>query len=221
MRWLIIAAILSLLIHGILFSIHFHGMPHPNLTPPRTRTVTVALSYRTPSVMPAIHEVPQLYKPPASQKPLQPRTPRTPLRSKAKKQAALEPILPAPVMTQMESPSPPTDRQPQDALPGHTAGKDISNTQMLHEATPLYQDNPPPRYPRIARKRGYEGIVVLEVLVSPQGTVTDLKIDQSSGYPLLDDAAKESVWRWTFSPGMRGDQPVAMWVKLPVRFQLK
>ena len=41
----------------------------------------------------------------------------------------------------------------------------------VHEATPLYRQNPVPEYPLIARKRGYQGTVVLEVLVTREGKV--------------------------------------------------
>jgi hypothetical protein len=30
-----------------------------------------------------------------------------------------------------------------------------------------------------------------------------------------------SVKAWLFEPGMRGDEKVEMWVKIPIRFQLK
>jgi protein TonB len=73
----------------------------------------------------------------------------------------------------------------------------------------------------VARRRGHQGTVFLEVLVDRSGGVRDLRVLKSSGYATLDDAALSSVKNWLFEPGMRGDQPVEMWVKLPVRFQLK
>ncbi|MCK4893050.1 MAG: energy transducer TonB, partial [Calditrichia bacterium] len=33
--------------------------------------------------------------------------------------------------------------------------------------------------------------------------------------------ALASVKNWSFEPGMRGDEKVEMWVKVPIRFQLK
>lgn len=91
----------------------------------------------------------------------------------------------------------------------------------LTEARPLYRQNPPPEYPRLARRRGYQGTVVLEVLVDKTGRVQDLKIDESSGHGALDRAAKRAVKGWRFAPGRRGNDPVDMWVKVPVRFELK
>ena len=91
----------------------------------------------------------------------------------------------------------------------------------LVEATPVYRKNPAPRYPRNARRRGYEGKVILEVLVNEEGSVEDLRIFESSGYRMLDRAAMKSVQSWLFEPGRRGDERVEMWVKVPIRFDLK
>ena len=97
----------------------------------------------------------------------------------------------------------------------------IPPAQVLREARPMYRTNPSPHYPRLARKRGYEGTVVLEVLVDPSGRVKDLQVFKSGGYAILDKAAVASVKDWLFEPGMKGDEKVEMWVKIPIRFQLK
>ena len=91
----------------------------------------------------------------------------------------------------------------------------------LVEATPVYRKNPAPQYPRVARRRRYEGTVMLEVLVNEAGRVEDLRLFQSSGYEILDRAAIKSVQEWVFEPARRGDQSVEMWVKVPIRFQLE
>jgi protein TonB len=92
---------------------------------------------------------------------------------------------------------------------------------ILKEASPLYRANPAPRYPLSARRRGYQGTVILEVLVGHTGRVVDLRLAQSSGHGTLDDAALEAVRGWRFVPGTRDDLPVDMWVRVPVRFQLR
>ena len=97
----------------------------------------------------------------------------------------------------------------------------VPSAQIIREAVPVYRKNPPPQYPRVARRRGYQGTIVLEVLVNREGRVEKLRVFQSSGYSVLDNSAIRSVKGWLFEPGRRGDEKVEMWVKLPVRFKLK
>jgi protein TonB len=89
------------------------------------------------------------------------------------------------------------------------------------EARPLYRLNPPPKYPAMAKKRGYIGQVVLDVLVARSGGVADLRVYTSSGYGMLDEAAIAAVKTWVFEPAMRGNKKVKMWVRVPIRFELK
>ena len=88
------------------------------------------------------------------------------------------------------------------------------------EARPLYSRNEPPPYPRLARKKGYEGVVLLDVFVNENGRVSGVKVAQTSGFPILDRAARDAVHKWTFEPGIRNGVLTGMWVKVPVRFQL-
>lgn len=89
------------------------------------------------------------------------------------------------------------------------------------EAKPLYRLNKPPSYPRLARRKGYEGKVLMDVLVGVNGEVMVVKIAVSSGYHILDRASLKAVQTWRFEPGHRGGQKAAMWVKVPIRFRLE
>ena len=86
---------------------------------------------------------------------------------------------------------------------------------------PRYKENMPPVYPRQARRRGYEGIVLLSVMVLDNGTVGEVRIKESSGYSCLDSAALKTVKKWTFEPATRLGTAIPMWVDVPVRFTLK
>ncbi|MFC1811829.1 energy transducer TonB [Thermodesulfobacteriota bacterium] len=97
----------------------------------------------------------------------------------------------------------------------------VTPPPVIQEARPLYQQNPKPKYPRIATKRGYQGTVLLNVLVNRNGSVDDLRVSTSSGYAILDKAAMKSVKDWLFVPGKRGNETADMWVVIPVRFQLE
>jgi len=102
-----------------------------------------------------------------------------------------------------------------------TAAKtDQSASAAVQMARPLYLTNSAPKYPRLARKKGYEGTVVLDVLVDENGKVEDLILFKSSGHAILDKAAISSVKKWLFEPGTIGRKKVKMRVKVPVRFKL-
>jgi protein TonB len=115
-------------------------------------------------------------------------------------------------------PSPPRRESDPD---GERQVAALTPAKALKEAVPIYRQNPPPGYPRLARRKGYEGTVVLEVLVGREGQVSDLRVFQSCGHAVLDEAAADSVRSWLFDPGKLDNDPVEMWVKVPVRFQLK
>jgi protein TonB len=92
---------------------------------------------------------------------------------------------------------------------------------VLEEAQPEYSRNPPISYPKRARQRGYQGTVLLEVLVNRNGRVDDLRILASSGYAVLDRSAVNSVKTWSFIPAKKGKDTIDMWVQVPVRFKLE
>jgi len=84
-----------------------------------------------------------------------------------------------------------------------------------------YLRNPAPAYPRIARKLGEEGEVLLKVLVNPQGRPITVELDTSSGFARLDKAAIEAVQRWSFVPARRAGRATEAWVIVPIVFNLR
>ena len=83
-----------------------------------------------------------------------------------------------------------------------------------------YLHNPPPAYPRMSRRMGEQGTVLLRVFISAEGRAEKADIRTSSGYARLDEAALETVQRWRYVPGKRAGQPEAMWFNVPIRFVL-
>ena len=71
----------------------------------------------------------------------------------------------------------------------------------------------PPTYPA---GHSVEGTVLVRALVCEHGRVVKTEIVKS--IPMLDEAAGEAMMQWTFKPALRGGQPVAVWVAVPVRF---
>jgi len=107
-----------------------------------------------------------------------------------------------------------SDVQTVDERPSFTSPAQV-------EAVPRYRSNPLPEYPRLARRKHWQGVVWLLVDVSPDGLVDDLQVEDSCGHKLLDRAAERTVKRWQFSPATRGGLPVSSQVRIPVRFRLE
>ena len=87
-------------------------------------------------------------------------------------------------------------------------------------ARPSYRSNPKPVYPPEARRLRQQGQVLLTVEVSAQGRALSVALKQSSGFPLLDQTAIQTVRRWSFEPARIGGVPVASRAEVPVRFRL-
>jgi periplasmic protein TonB len=128
-----------------------------------------------------------------------------------------------PQKSDFEEPIPePVKNQPEPQK--ETSGKDQVTAQSqggaITEAKPDYLQNPAPEYPFEARRKGWEGTVLLEVAVDRSGHPLDIKVIQSSGYTILDKTALKAVKEWKFLPAKLGEMPVESMVKVPIRFDL-
>ena len=77
-----------------------------------------------------------------------------------------------------------------------------------------------PTYPESARRAGIEGTSLLRFEITEGGMVSKITVEKSAGHEELDRAAIAAVQKWRFEPARRGAQAVAVWVTLPVRFEL-
>jgi TonB family protein len=75
-----------------------------------------------------------------------------------------------------------------------------------------------PAYPEAARKAGTEGLVVLDAVIRPDGSVKSLR--PVSGPDLLVQAATEAVQSWKFEPYLTNDQAVEVETTIAVEFRL-
>ena len=83
-----------------------------------------------------------------------------------------------------------------------------------------YAYNPRPEYPEIARREGWEGTVLLRVLVDQEGKSKRIEVSRSSGFETLDQAAMKTVKGWRFHPAQNGERWVESWVRIPIVFRL-
>lgn len=72
-----------------------------------------------------------------------------------------------------------------------------------------------PLYPRIAMIQGIEGSVRLELWANERGQVARAEIIESSGYPVLDEAALDAAKKWVFN------QPISTQTKLSKRITFR
>lgn len=128
--------------------------------------------------------------------------------------AESEPALTTPAL------GPPADTvEPQTATVAEAA--DIGAHQPAEFVEPLFAAPPtPPRYPTIARKRGREGIVWIEISLDADGQQADRKIVKSSGWTVLDESALMAVAEWRFLPHQADGVKIASRLRVPVKFSL-
>ena len=80
--------------------------------------------------------------------------------------------------------------------------------------------NLPPLYPPEAERRAQQGTVTLRVHFGPDGLTRRVDVIQSSGYPLLDDAARTALLAWRFRPGRRADGSATDTLDIAIDFRL-
>ena len=81
--------------------------------------------------------------------------------------------------------------------------------------------NLPPIYPKLARRRGIEGTVVIMAEISPSGLVSSTSIKTSSGSNTLDTAAIRAIRDWRFTPATNNGSPITSEVEIPLTFKIK
>ncbi len=213
MKRMWLSAFMALGLHGVIFSVQMPWSP-PDLLMPQSRSVSISL------VEAAMTPAPR--KPP--QPAVKPKPRRQPVATP--KPEPIETPLPVPTpLPVFDAPNPfemqeSETRHPADPEPS-SSEQDQQQAAMIQNSVPRYDINPAPRYPSVARRRGYEGVVVLEVWVTREGRAGQVEILRSSGYAILDRRAASTVQKWLFTPALQGDEPLAMRVEVPVEFRLQ
>lgn len=219
MKRLVLAAWLAMGAHVALFSFEPQWTP-PTRLMPQNRSVTISLVEAPPAPQP---------KKKSASKP----KPKSVTRPKPKPKPVK---VPKPVAAVVPEPEPAPEPVPEDE-PAETETEQADAPHLeetpsveppgaqegaiIKSSVPRYDINPSPTYPRVAKRRGYEGTVVLSVRVTPQGRVGEIRVRQSSGYTILDRQALSTVGKWVFTPALRGTKAVEMWVDVPIEFELR
>ena len=165
-------------------------------------------------------EPPKLTPPPKTPQPVltPPPTPQPPAPATPEPPAVLAAPTAAPTAPAVQAapPAPPPPAPPAPPPPPAAPAKvemPSSKADYLH--------NPPPDYPRMSKRLGEQGKVVLKVLIGTDGTPQKVELVTSSGFERLDKSAMDAAMRWRYVPGKRGGVPEAMWYQVPIQFTLE
>ncbi len=78
-----------------------------------------------------------------------------------------------------------------------------------------------PAYPGWALEQGVESEVTLSLTIGAHGGVSDVRVEQSSGYRDFDQAAVAAVSQWQFAPALAADKAIAVRAMQRIRFSLR
>lgn len=200
------------------------SVPEPE-PPVKTEVKTKAEPVRIARVEPP--RAKPVNPPPPRRKPPPPPTPKPVIRiADIPITGPKTPPVPAPVLRQA-SITPPAQPTPENTRLGGKA-KSIATLNPSSGAAgnkaakpTTGRGNRPPRYPYLARKRGWQGRVVLLVRVAINGKALSVRVKDGSGYGVLDRAARKAVESWRFTPARLAGIPVVSVLEVPVVFRLK
>lgn len=151
-----------------------------------------------------------------------------PIETKMIEEVKVEENKPPPPPPKIESTPPPFVPPPEVSidLPVETTGTAITNVTtkrpvapppppvQVQKTAPKVNPRRPverPEYPPQSKRLGEEGSTVLRLYVLADGSIGEVQLGQTSGFPRLDEAAMKQAKRWRFLPGTEGGKPVPAW----------
>ncbi|WP_439504064.1 TonB family protein [Methylophaga sp.] len=94
----------------------------------------------------------------------------------------------------------------------------VQGPQMDDEVVPLVRI--PPNYPRVAQRRGIEGVVTVVFTITRDGRVKDPEVVSASPENVFDNAAKTAILKWKFKPKVVDGEPVERRATQEIEFKL-
>lgn len=78
-----------------------------------------------------------------------------------------------------------------------------------------------PEYPSASRRLDEAGTVTLRFLIDVSGQVLESKVETSSGFARLDEAARTALGRCRFKPGTVDGKPEQSWASIKYKWELE
>lgn len=132
-------------------------------------------------------------------------------------------VAPNPDAITLPQPAPPPpgapSAEPRTALASPAAPAQPAGPKTISSGVEYIQA-PQPVYPSQSRRMGEQGKVVLRVLVNEKGQPDQVLVQHSSGSSRLDEAGRQAALRALFKPHVEDGRPVAVFVIVPLNFQL-
>jgi TonB family protein len=100
--------------------------------------------------------------------------------------------------------------------PRIVAGRTLKPSDRFNQCYLSYRVDP--AYPLEAKQKGIEGVVKIEQVIGPDGSVRRVKL--LSGPPLLAPAALEAARYWRYFPALLNGQPVETEQEITIDFRL-
>jgi protein TonB len=107
---------------------------------------------------------------------------------------------------------------PRPGPPGPSGTGLAAGPQVIPARPDAAIHNLPPSYPTLALVLRQSGLVSLTIHVAADGRPQSVELAHSSGFPMLDRAAQETISHWRFVPGQRNGKPVASILPFTVDF---
>lgn len=127
--------------------------------------------------------------------------------------------------------------QIQAPISGESAGAGGDSLVISDEGLLFDEDEPPmdafipfqtppavvkriePIYPELARKAGIQGKIFVKVLIDKEGKIKKAVVLQ--GPEIFHEPAIAAVMQWVFKPAIQHDRPIAVWMVIPINFQIR
>jgi protein TonB len=78
-----------------------------------------------------------------------------------------------------------------------------------------------PEYPPQSLRAQEEGLTVLQFLIGADGTAIESKVEKSSGFRRLDEAARRGLSLCKFRPGTEDGKPVQSWARIEYQWKIE
>jgi TonB family protein len=89
-------------------------------------------------------------------------------------------------------------------------GDNIAAPRRIHDVAPVYPD--------LAKQRNIFGVVILQIVIGTDGSVTRIRV-QVSPHPMLEQPAIEAAKEWRYEPTYVDGKPVPVIMTVPVNFK--